>query len=68
MAYIRKMSTAEKIHNAYIVAERNYDIAKRAMNGESYENIGRAYQISRERVSDILSRMAIHKGEIRSMP
>ena len=64
--YQRKLSSLEKINLAYNVAKRNLDIATRAKNGESYESIGNAYLISRQRVSSILNNMAIHAKEIKT--
>lgn len=57
--YIPVEMTPEKIKIAYEAAKRNYEIALRAYNGDSYETIGNDYGISKQRVAEILKKLYI---------
>jgi protein-arginine kinase len=59
MSYQPTLVTNEKLSKAFEKAEMQLDITTRAIQGESYEKIGESYDLSRQRVEQIIKRLAL---------
>jgi hypothetical protein len=55
-----------KIPIALKNAQRQYEIALRASKGETYENIGRDFGITKQRVGDILKKLYKSNDKIKT--